>query len=33
MDLFDYKPELVKRFGEEVPKSIYPDERWIPYKS
>jgi hypothetical protein len=27
MDLFDYKPHLAKRFGEEVPKSIYPDER------
>ena len=27
MDLFDYKPELAKRFGEEVPKSVYPDER------
>ena len=27
MDLFDYKPHLTKRFGEEVPKSIYPDER------
>ena len=27
MDLFDYKPGLVERFGEEVPKSIYPDER------
>lgn len=27
MDLFDYKPELKKRFGQEVPKSIYPDER------
>jgi hypothetical protein len=27
MDLFDYKPKLVERFGEEVPKSIYPDER------
>jgi len=26
-DLFDYKPGLRKRFGEEVPKSIYPDER------
>ncbi|MBT3470061.1 MAG: DUF1501 domain-containing protein [Opitutae bacterium] len=26
-DLFDYKPDLAKRFGEEVPKSIYPDER------
>jgi hypothetical protein len=26
-DLFDYKPGLAKRFGEEVPKSIYPDER------
>ena len=27
MDLFDYKPELTKRFGEEVPTSVYPDER------
>ena len=27
MDLYDYKPELKKRFGEEVPRSIYPDER------
>ncbi len=27
MDLFDYKPDLVKRFGEEVPTSVYPDER------
>ena len=27
MDLYDYKPELKNRFGEEVPRSIYPDER------
>ncbi len=27
MDLFDYKPQLAERFGEEVPKSVYPDER------
>ncbi|MCA9137134.1 MAG: DUF1501 domain-containing protein [Planctomycetales bacterium] len=27
MDLFDYKPELTKRFGEEVPTSVYPAER------
>ena len=27
LDLFDYKPELKKRFGEEVPTSVYPDER------
>ncbi len=27
MDLFDYKPELAKRFGEEVPLSVYPAER------
>ena len=27
MDMFDYKPELAKRFGEEVPESIYPAER------
>lgn len=27
LDLFDPKPGLMKRFGEEVPKSIYPDER------
>ena len=27
MDLFDYKPHLKDRFGQEVPKSIYPDER------
>ncbi len=27
MDLFDYKPELQQRFGEEVPESIYPAER------
>ncbi|MFT7641555.1 MAG: hypothetical protein ACI9G1_003306 [Pirellulaceae bacterium] len=27
MDLFDYKPELGKRFGEEVPTSVYPAER------
>lgn len=27
MDLFDPKPHLVERFGEEVPKSVYPDER------
>ena len=26
-DLFDYKPHLGKRFGEEVPESIYPAER------
>ena len=27
MDLFDYKPGLADRFGEDVPKSIYPDDR------
>ncbi len=27
MDLFDYKPQLKDRFGEDVPKSVYPDER------
>ena len=27
MDLFDYKPGLEKRFGEEVPTSVYPAER------
>ena len=27
MDLFDYKPELRERFGQEVPKSVYPDDR------
>lgn len=27
LDLFDYKPNLQKRFGEEVPTSIYPAER------
>lgn len=27
MDLFDYKPQLSARFGEEVPESIYPAER------
>ena len=27
LDLFDYKPELKKRFGEEVPTSVYPNER------
>ena len=27
MDLFDYKPGLTKRFGEEVPTSVYPPER------
>ena len=27
MDLYDYKPHLADHAGEEVPKSIYPDER------
>ena len=27
MDLFDYKPHLASRHGEEVPESIYPAER------
>ncbi len=27
MDLFDYKPGLKDKFGEEVPKSVYPDDR------
>ena len=27
LDLFDYKPLLQKRFGEEVPTSVYPPER------
>ena len=27
MDLYRYKPQLAKRFGEEVPKSVYPDDR------
>ena len=27
MDLFDYKPHLAAKFGEEVPESIYPAER------
>ncbi|RMF38805.1 MAG: DUF1501 domain-containing protein [Planctomycetota bacterium] len=27
MDLFDYKPHLRNRLGEEVPKSVYPDDR------
>ena len=26
-DLFDYKPGLQERFGQEVPRSVYPDER------
>ncbi|MEC8571426.1 MAG: DUF1501 domain-containing protein, partial [Planctomycetota bacterium] len=24
LDLFDYKPQLAERFGEDVPKSVYP---------
>ena len=27
MDLYDYKPGLKDRFGQEVPRSVYPDER------
>jgi hypothetical protein len=27
LDLFDYKPHLRERFGEEVPTSVYPPER------
>ncbi|MBT6459273.1 MAG: DUF1501 domain-containing protein, partial [Planctomycetaceae bacterium] len=27
MDLYDPKPDLINRYGEEVPKSVYPDER------
>lgn len=27
MELYDYKPKLYDRFGEEVPKSVYPDDR------
>lgn len=27
LDLYDPKPELMKRFGQEVPTSVYPDER------
>ncbi|MEC9091461.1 MAG: DUF1501 domain-containing protein, partial [Planctomycetota bacterium] len=27
MDLFDYKPQLKDKFGEEVPESVYPNER------
>ena len=27
MDLYDYKPQLRAKFGEEVPESIYPAER------
>ncbi len=27
LDLYDYKPGLRKRFGEEVPESVYPAER------
>ncbi len=27
MDLFDYKPQLKDKFGEDVPKSVYPDDR------
>jgi len=27
LDLFDYKPRLKDRFGEEVPTSVYPPER------
>ncbi len=30
VDLFDYKPELQKQFGKEVPKSVYPDDRKTP---
>lgn len=27
MDLFDYKPGLKDKFGQDVPRSVYPDER------
>ena len=27
LDLFDHKPQLADKFGEDVPKSVYPDER------
>lgn len=27
LDLFDYKPQLQARFGEEVPTSVYPSDR------
>ena len=27
MDLYDYKPGLRAKFGEDVPRSVYPDER------
>ena len=27
MDLYDYKPGLREKFGQDVPRSVYPDER------
>ena len=27
IDLLDHKPELTKRFGQDVPRSVYPDDR------
>lgn len=27
MDLYDYKPGLQAKFGQDVPRSVYPDER------
>ena len=27
IDLLDYKPALREKFGKEVPRSVYPDER------
>lgn len=27
LDTFDYKPDLVKQFGQNVPSSVYPEER------
>ena len=27
MDLYDYKPGLKDRFGQDVPRSVYPDDR------
>ncbi len=27
MDLYDPKPDLIRRYNEEVPKSVYPDDR------
>lgn len=27
LDLFDYKPQLKEKYGKEVPRSVYPDDR------